>query len=89
MTPKRIQKLITFSPQLYARAKQRAADLGLTFNEYQRFITAKDVDLEIIHPSVVSEILAADRGSLVHDVKGNVIEHKTIDEMMAYLEDIK
>lgn len=44
MANKRIQKLVTYSPKLFALATQRAQELGLSFNEYQRYVMAKDID---------------------------------------------
>ena len=43
----RVQKLITFSPQLYANAKEKAERLGLSFAEYLRMLAASDVKKEI------------------------------------------
>lgn len=44
MANKRIQKLITYSPRLYELALARAKELGLSFNEYQRYVMTKDID---------------------------------------------
>lgn len=44
MANKRIQKLVTYSPKLFELATQRAQELGLSFNEYQRYVMAKDID---------------------------------------------
>lgn len=43
----RVQKLITFSPQLHAMVKQKAERLGLTFAEYLRMLAASDVKKEV------------------------------------------
>lgn len=42
----RIQKLLTFSPQLYANAQSRAGELGVPFAEYLRHLIMKDVENE-------------------------------------------
>lgn len=42
----RIQKLITFSPQLYGNAQLRAEELGIPFAEYLRHLIISDVEKE-------------------------------------------
>lgn len=42
----RVQKLVTFSPQLYANAQSRASQLGVPFAEYLRHLIMKDVEDE-------------------------------------------
>ena len=43
----RIQKLVTFSPQLYGRADKKAKQLGVPFAEYIRHLIIKDVEADI------------------------------------------
>lgn len=43
----RIQKLITFSPQLYQVVLTKARQLGLSFGEYMRHLAIIDVKEEI------------------------------------------
>lgn len=43
----RIQKLITFSPQLYEIVLAKAKQLGLSFGEYIRHLTITDVKEEV------------------------------------------
>lgn len=47
MQKKRVQKLITFSPQLYAIVKQKADRLGVSFPEYLRMLAVTDVKKEV------------------------------------------
>ncbi len=39
----RVQKLITFSPKLYALLKNKAERLGMTFPEYIRHLGVSDI----------------------------------------------
>lgn len=43
----RIQKLITFSPQLYEIVLAKAKQLGLSFGEYIRHLTITDIKEEV------------------------------------------
>lgn len=51
----RIQKLITFSPQLYEIVLAKAKQLGLSFGEYIRHLTITDVKKEVKQLSMVDE----------------------------------
>lgn len=51
----RIQKLITFSPQLYEVVVSKARHLGLSFGEYMRHLAIIDVKDEIEHLPMVDE----------------------------------
>ena len=51
----RIQKLITFSPQLYQVVLAKARHLGLSFGEYMRHLAIIDVKKEVEHLPMVSE----------------------------------
>lgn len=51
----RVQKLITFSPQLYALVKRKAERLGLSFPEYLRLLAASDVKKEVEAIPIVDE----------------------------------
>ena len=44
----RVQKLVTFSPQLYYNAEARAKQLGIPFAEYLRHLIIKDVEEDIV-----------------------------------------
>lgn len=43
MSKKRVQKLITFSPQLYSLVEEKAKKLGVTFLEYIRSLAVEDL----------------------------------------------
>lgn len=51
----RIQKLITFSPQLYQVVLAKARQLGLSFGEYMRHLAIIDVKKEVEHLPMVDE----------------------------------
>lgn len=58
-TTQRVQKLITFSPQLYEIVLAKAKQLGLSFGEYIRHLAIIDIKEEIKHLPMVDE--ATDR----------------------------
>ncbi|KKR78348.1 MAG: hypothetical protein UU23_C0001G0112 [Candidatus Curtissbacteria bacterium GW2011_GWA1_40_9] len=51
----RVQKLITFSPQLYQVVLTKARQLGLSFGEYMRHLAVIDVKEEIERLPMVDE----------------------------------
>lgn len=51
----RVQKLITFSPQLYEVVISKARHLGLSFGEYMRHLAIIDVKEEIERMPMVDE----------------------------------
>src|SRR3990167_1628516 len=51
----RIQKLITFSSQLYSLVKEKAERLGLSFPEYLRLLAVSDVKKEVEQIPIVDE----------------------------------
>ncbi len=51
----RVQKLITFSPQLYEIIIAKAKQLGLSFGEYMRHLAIIDVKEEIEHLPMVDD----------------------------------
>jgi len=51
----RVQKLVTFSPQLYYNAEARAKQLGVPFAEYLRHLIIKDVEEDIVDLPMVDE----------------------------------
>ncbi len=52
---RRVQKLVTFSPQLYLLVKEKAERLGLSFPEYLRLLAATDVKKEVERIPMVNE----------------------------------
>lgn len=51
----RVQKLITFSPQLYQVVLTKARQLGLSFGEYMRHLAIIDVKEEVERLPMVDE----------------------------------
>jgi len=51
----RVQKLVTFSPQLYFNADTKAKQLGVPFAEYLRHLIIKDVEEDIADLPMVDE----------------------------------
>ena len=47
IAPNRVQKLVTFSPQLYFNAEAKAKHLGVPFAEYLRHLIIKDVEEDV------------------------------------------
>ncbi|MCX7996627.1 MAG: hypothetical protein N2691_02590 [Patescibacteria group bacterium] len=47
VSTKRVQKLITFSPQLYTHLEAKARRLGVTFPEYIRSLALEDIKGEV------------------------------------------
>lgn len=54
-TTTRVQKLITFSPQLYEIVLAKAKQLGLSFGEYIRHLTITDIKEEVKQLSLVDQ----------------------------------
>jgi len=57
MQKNRVQKLITFSPYLYALVKNKAESFGISFTEYLRLLAVNDIKEETKNiPLVNSEM---------------------------------
>lgn len=65
----RVQKLITFSPQLYEIVLAKAKQLGLSFGEYIRHLTITDVKEEVKQLSMVDEETERRIGQSLKDLK--------------------
>lgn len=65
----RIQKLITFSPQLYEIVLSKAKQLGLSFGEYIRHLAIIDIKEEVKHLSLVDEKAEKRIGQGLRDLK--------------------
>lgn len=71
---KRIQKLITVSPQLYHLANLQAMRLGLSFPEYVRHLLANAVERKEEYIPMVDEETEKRIGESLKDIeKGNYI----------------
>lgn len=59
MAKARVQKLITFSPQLYSLVEGKAKKLGVTFPEYIRSLAVEDLkenDFIVANPEMERQI---------------------------------
>lgn len=65
----RVQKLITFSPQLYQIVLTKAKQLGLSFGEYIRHLAVIDVKEEVEHLPMVDEETEKRIGQSLKDLK--------------------
>lgn len=65
----RIQKLITFSPQLYQVVLTKARQLGLSFGEYMRHLAIIDVKEEIEHLPMVDDVTDKRIGQSLKDLE--------------------
>lgn len=65
----RIQKLITFSPQLYQVVLTKARQLGLSFGEYMRHLAIIDVKEEIEHLPMVDDATDKRIGQSLKDLE--------------------
>jgi len=71
----RVQKLVTFSPQLYYNAEAKAKQLGVPFAEYLRHLIIKDVEEDIADlPMVDAETNKRIGQSLKDFAEGRYIE---------------
>lgn len=64
---KRVQKLITFSPQLYTHLEEKARRLGVTFPEYIRSLALEDIKTEVTDAIVASPEMEEAIGASLHD----------------------
>ena len=77
----RIQKLITFSPQLYQVVLTKARQLGLSFGEYMRHLAIIDVKEEIEHLPMVDDATDKRIGQSLKDLEeGRYTEVDPSDE---------
>ncbi len=65
----RVQKLITFSPQLYQVVLAKARQLGLSFGEYMRHLAIIDVKKEVEHLPMVDEATDKRIGQSLKDLE--------------------
>lgn len=78
-TTARVQKLITFSPQLYEIVLLKAKQLGLSFGEYIRHLAVIDIKEEIEYLPMVDNETESRIGQGLKDVsegKYTVIRNK-------------
>ena len=72
---KRVQKLITFSPQLYNLVDEKAQRLGVSFPEYIRSLAVTDIKEAGVPDLAVSPELEEEIGASLADAKaGKTVE---------------
>ena len=87
--PNRVQKLVTFSPQLYFNAEAKAKHLGVPFAEYLRHLIIKDVEEDVSNLPMVDEETNKRIGESLEDYKkGRYTSIKTKKDLKQYFEDI-
>jgi hypothetical protein len=67
--PVRIQKLISFPPELYDFAKTKANKFGFTFSEYIKHLIANDVKFQVEQMEMVDTETEASIARSVEDFK--------------------
>lgn len=68
-TSVRVQKLITFSPQLYEIVLAKAKQLGLSFGEYIRHLAVIDIKEDVGHMPTVDEETEKRIGQSLKDLR--------------------
>lgn len=87
---KSVQKLITFSPQLYQLVLNKAKRLGLSFAEFLRVMAVNEVKKEVEEIPFVDEETEKRIGeSLKAYQNGQYREIKTDEELKNYLDNLK
>ncbi|MBI4037414.1 hypothetical protein HY382_00005 [Candidatus Curtissbacteria bacterium] len=77
----RVQKLITFSPQLYQVVLTKARQLGLSFGEYMRHLAVIDVKEEIERLPIVDDASDKRIGQSLKDLEeGRYVEVDPSDD---------
>lgn len=85
----RVQKLVTFSPQLYSNAETKAKQLGIPFAEYLRHLIIKDVEKDIADlPMVDAETNKRIGESLEAYKRGEYTTIKTKEDLEKYFAEI-
>lgn len=77
----RVQKLITFSPQLYQVVMAKAKQVGLSFGEYIRHLVVVDVKEDIGHLPMVDAQTNEYIGQSLKDIaEGRYVDINPSDE---------
>lgn len=85
----RVQKLITFSPNLYTLAEKKAEQLGISFTEYIRMLAVSDIKEQVEQLPMVDEETEKQIGKSLHDLKkGRYTEVRTKEELEAHLKSL-
>jgi len=65
----RVQKLITFSPNLYTLVERKAEKLGVSFPEYIRILAVSDIKEQVEELPMVDEETEKQIGRSLQDIK--------------------
>ena len=89
MQKDRIQKLITFSPNLYTLAERKAQKLGISFPEYIRMLAVFDIKEKVEELPMVDEETEKQIAKSLHDIKkGRYTTVRTDKELEAHLKSL-
>ena len=85
----RVQKLITFSPNLYTLVEKKAERLGVSFPEYIRILAVSDIKEQVEDLPMVDEETEAQIGKSLKDLKeGRYTTVRNKRELEAYLKSL-
>ena len=83
----RVQKLITFSPQLYQLVEKNAADLGISFPEYIRVLAVNDVKKSVEKMTSINDDIEEQVAKSFDDIKNKRYTTVTTEgELDTYLQ---
>lgn len=89
MDTQRIQKLITFSPQLYRLLEKKAQRLGVSFPEYIRGLAVNDIKKTVEQSPLVDEETEKQIAKGLDDIeKKNSTKVATKKDLTTYLESL-
>jgi Holliday junction resolvase len=85
----RVQKLITFSPNLYTIVERKAEKIGISFPEYIRMLAVSDIKEEVEELPMVDEETEAQIGKSLKDLKeGRYTDIRTEKELDTHLKSL-
>lgn len=85
----RIQKLITFSPNLYTLVEKKAEKLGVSFPEYIRMLAVSDIKEQVEEFPLVDERTEQLIAKSLQDIEeGRYTTIKTKQELKTYLKNL-
>lgn len=89
MQKDRIQKLITFSPNLYVLVEEKAEKLGVSFPEYIRMLAVSDIKEQVEQLPMVDEATEKQIAKSLRDIKeGKYTTIKTDEELGKHLKSL-
>ncbi len=85
----RVQKLITFSPNLYTLIERKTKALGISFPEYIRMLAVSDIKKQVEELPMVDEKTEKLIAQGLQDLKeGRYTDIKTEEELDNYLKSL-